>query len=519
MTFRRSLSISTLLAYLLFSQSGQTFAQSSYYNHHWPHDLAKNSLIERALSPDDSDVSFIINNLPVSYHPPREIDYKNLKAKFVSLIQLCEEKLPEEQRIVAEGNIEDLPFYRNMAQQIPDTSVEVLGSSVIVYYQMPAVSVFSPEDLIKSLERLACLEQKFGYKTEAENVIKQIIQEKEKFYGPKSMEVAWSCQLLGDILRSKHNYPGAEYFYTQALNIKRQIFGTEHNEVAACYMNLANLYYDALKTEEAESMLVKAEEITKNSAFISASHTDSPRPLPTAIFAPLTYHWNELISSNDNYEEKINMAKAEREAKLSAIKAMLIPPKKPAKTIPDGSFAVYGTAQLSLDSKEIRAITRDAFGQKITDVKKKEKVEAEAKDVSHLAVYLCNHDTKEALNDTAYQFGQKYGFSAKEFGKTWPGIKKHAEELLNDFDKTATSNLVSPKYCIQTDTNGEFEFKKVPPGNYYLYASLLTENQASCWLIEVTVTRDKPTRVDILPDNEYQTVWEKNRAAPKAKPI
>lgn len=517
MTFTKSLSISTLLAYLLFSQVGQTLAKSPYYNHHWPHDLAKNSLIERALAPDDSDVFFIINNLPVSYHHPREIDYEDLKAKFESSIQLCKEKLPEEQRILAEGNIEDLPFYRNMAQQIPDTSVEVFGSSVIVYYFMPAVSVFSPEDLIKNLERLACLEQKFGYKKEAEDLIKEVIQEKEKLYGPKSIEVAWSCQLLGDILRSKHNYLAAEYFYTKALNIKQHIFGAEHNEVAACYMSLANLYYDALKTEEAESMLVKAEEIIKDTAFISASHTDSPRPLPTAIFAPLYYHWNELISSNDNSEERINMAKAEREAKLSAIKAMFIPPKPPVKTAPEGSSIVYGTAQLSLDSKDIRTVTRDSFGQKITDVQKKEKAETEAKDVPHLAVYLCNHDTKEALNNTAYQFGQKYGFNENEFGKTWPGIKRHAEELLNDFDKTATSNLVSQKYCTQTDANGEFEFKRVPPGNYYLYASLLTENQASCWLIKVQVSKDKPTRIDILPDNEYQTVWEKNRAAPKAK--
>lgn len=512
--------IAVLATAILFTQCflAGASAHAPYYDDSWPFDLSRGSLMERALGVDDSDVSFIINDRPVIYRPPNDINYEDLKNKLYGILK--QSGLPEEDRVLAQHGMEKFATLEKMVRDMgnPRISLSVSGPYVSVHYLAPTISGISKADRITNMEKLVILEQKFGHKTEAENLLKQIINEKEELHGYQSMEVAQLCCVLAGILRSNKNYAAATYYYKKALDIKSKILNTDSPEIAAIYMDLANTYYDALDTKEAQIMLDKANQIMAGTAFISASYTSSARPIPTSIYAPTKSHWEELTLDTGKYADALNLAKVQREAEISALAALFknlperIIPKPPA-----GTASVYGTAQLPQDIKEIITITK-----KYSDTEEVQRQEVQEskkiKDAPALEVALCTFKVHDEIANRIRTFANKYGFDIdKGFCKSWPGIKQQASELLTDMSDAVVNNLAMP--LVETDHAGEFQIKNVPEGKYFLYCSMLTKDEASCWLIPVTLKKGKPTRIDILLDNKTSTLWEKNRANPTAKPL
>lgn len=150
-------------------------------------------------------------------------------------------------------------------------------------YYRQAKSLISPvkqgaivadfEDLADSLLNLS--NQKFGQNQleEAETLFRySLLTEAEQIW-PGHPLVAENVQLLGDLYRAQQMPLEAEFLYSKALEIRRQVFGEQHLDVAVSAHSLGCLLSDLKKFDQAEPYLKLAVDIRSRSGFPPALAT------------------------------------------------------------------------------------------------------------------------------------------------------------------------------------------------------------------------------------------------------
>jgi tetratricopeptide (TPR) repeat protein len=70
--------------------------------------------------------------------------------------------------------------------------------------------------------------------------------------------VATCLHNLANLYRDQGKYEQAEPLFIQTLEMDRQLLGQQHPHVATCLHNLANLYRDQGKYEQAEPLYIRA---------------------------------------------------------------------------------------------------------------------------------------------------------------------------------------------------------------------------------------------------------------------
>lgn len=156
------------------------------------------------------------------------------------------------------------------------------------------------EDLSDSLLNLS--KQKFGQDQleEAETLFRySLLAEAEQIW-PGHPLVAENVQLLGDLYKAQQMPVEAEFLYRKALEIRRQVFGDSHLDVALSSHSLGALLTDLRKFKEAEEFLALAVKIRSNSGF------------PPALASSLSVYANCLEKQDRKKEAEEARRKSEK---------------------------------------------------------------------------------------------------------------------------------------------------------------------------------------------------------------
>jgi tetratricopeptide (TPR) repeat protein len=137
---------------------------------------------------------------------------------------------------------------------------EKLGNlqKAIEFYNDCLIDNFSPENSIKALRNSARCYFSLNDFSKAEENYKKAISISEKLYGKDSYHTAGSYSAYGQFCTNQKKYNEAVNLFNDALRIYKEIFGFKNTEVSLVLINLADLYYDMDKIEQALEVYQKA---------------------------------------------------------------------------------------------------------------------------------------------------------------------------------------------------------------------------------------------------------------------
>lgn len=474
---------------------------------YWPFPKPAKTILQKGLGPQDSDVSFIINNRPFCTNDAESGEITSIKAKLNESLTIARQTVTDTSPVVVATkpitSIQTVQLALAKAAN-PNLSISVSGDEVNVFYKPPGGFRVSTNVLQQALQCMAVVDFKQRNYYDAQKSLEESIGI-QKSYDPASVELAQSLDFLGLLYRCDGTFDKAESAYLQSLSIKQKALSDADPALAASYMNLADLYYDKGDSERANKLRQKAEHLMSENGIKIAD-----RPVPTSIY-PATFQTLPMISATssgviDGYKNH----KASTQGEIDAVRALM------KSLMPDDNSYVYGTAQCPLDRTNSlvfnKSITEAPQGGKTE--KEQHRGKSEISDVRDFPVVLCSARVQPEIDSLISQYAQKYGFARFDYLKTWPGIREQAKELI--LDMVPVVNRLSPR-IEETNDHGEFEMKDVPKGDYYLFGYLVTSSVAMYWLQHVPINSRVPFRVDFLRDNAV-ILWEKNKIAPSVKP-
>ena len=98
-----------------------------------------------------------------------------------------------------------------------------------------------------------------------EEILKQELQKaqeiKENLLGTQHLEIAGVQQLLADVYKDQGKYNEAELLYQESLQIRKKILEEEHPDTVLIYNNLAYVYQEQGKYNKAEELYQKSLQI------------------------------------------------------------------------------------------------------------------------------------------------------------------------------------------------------------------------------------------------------------------
>jgi len=137
---------------------------------------------------------------------------------------------------------------------------EKLGNlqKAIEFYNDCLTNNFSPENSIKALRNSARCYFSMNNYLKAEQNYKKAISISEKLYGKDSYHTAGSYSAYGQFCTNQKKYKEAVNLFNDALRIYQEIFGFKNTEVSLVLINLADLYYEMDKIDQALEVYQKA---------------------------------------------------------------------------------------------------------------------------------------------------------------------------------------------------------------------------------------------------------------------
>jgi tetratricopeptide (TPR) repeat protein len=119
------------------------------------------------------------------------------------------------------------------------------------------------EALARLLNQTASYLQAQGRYDEAEPLYRQALELRRELLGERHPDVATSLNNLAGLYRAQGRYDEAEPLYRQALELSRELLGERHPDVATSLNNLAYLYQSQGRYDEAEPLYRQALELSR----------------------------------------------------------------------------------------------------------------------------------------------------------------------------------------------------------------------------------------------------------------
>lgn len=245
------------------------------------------------LPPDHSDIALSLNNLghvlnKLNYH----IDAQSVIEEALKILELSS---PNEQRLIAtcienlgiayqgQGCIQDAESRylqalrmneKKFGERHPDTVVTL--SNLATCFESQGEFIKAKEILNKALEitqehqivdigyllnSLAKVNKSIKNYSESEKLFNQAIQVAREYYGIEHDNVAVYLNNLAGLYLDQKIYDKAEHFYLESIQIKRTIFGDKSISVAIGLNNLAYLYWNLGLLEKAQEYFEEAFQI------------------------------------------------------------------------------------------------------------------------------------------------------------------------------------------------------------------------------------------------------------------
>src|SRR5262249_54030122 len=120
--------------------------------------------------------------------------------------------------------------------------------------------LLGPNDpfVITCLNNQALAEIKMSSYWDAARTVAQALEWHERTQRQDSAELATTYQVAGEVSAALREEDSAETYYKLSLEIREQLFGREHPEVASSLAELGVYYRDRDKLDQAEPLLEEA---------------------------------------------------------------------------------------------------------------------------------------------------------------------------------------------------------------------------------------------------------------------
>lgn len=331
----------------------------------------------------------------------------------------------------------------------------------------------------------------------------------------------------GHVYKAARDYGNAEKTAKTLVDMRSRNHTSSDRSVAAANMWVACTYHDQLRTDKAVSTMLEAKEILYpgstgqnalpmqfDQGFISATLTDTSRPVPTAICFPPLYPWRDIAMAASSMLSELNSQKSQRDATLAAITAEV---KRALESVCGGPIlTVQGRILVPKDvlQKNIRRTINKP--NQVNDFGENEDVavtkEETVVDLENIPVFLCNSEFPNAFSKAIETYAEEKGLPEDQFGNSWPTLENQGKEVQHILDAVASSHALQLK---KTTKNGEFQFEPVYKGTYWVYSSLDNGELEISWMVGpinaikrdvVTINLDKTSHVDLV---ECIVLWQK----------
>ncbi|HEU5199018.1 MAG TPA: tetratricopeptide repeat protein, partial [Ktedonobacterales bacterium] len=153
----------------------------------------------------------------------------------------------------------------NAAFPIPEEDTweqceRLLPHALLAAHSIGQQSIVSQE-AGRLLHETASYLQRRARHAEAEPLFQRALQIREQLLGPEHLEVAASLNGLADLYRERGKQAEAEPLFKRALDLRERLLKPEDVLVAISWTNLANLYQDQGRYAEAEPLYLRARDI------------------------------------------------------------------------------------------------------------------------------------------------------------------------------------------------------------------------------------------------------------------
>ncbi len=304
----------------------------------------------------------------------------------------------------------------------------------------------------------------------------------------------------------------ANVLLAQALEYRNRAQRTEASDPQESweYMNQYRQLLDQADQLKTKMVLVNSRDLSNN--------PPCPRPfypcMPVSVGMPKL---PEMVAYAESIIEKCKRQSVA--ATITATGPTVIPPPPP----PAGFATVIGNWNVPSD-----ITTRAEIATGVTSKETVEGVERRSghgeqeSKVADQEIFLCRFSDYGALYSAISRFAASRGLEVNDIGRTWPANHQQAERLLLELKAVANNIKIESK---KTDKNGDYEIGadgtlhssngRIPKGKYFLYASIVTQEQCAYWILPgptepLTVSKVEQFRFDFQQNNAL-VIWTRGQ--------
>ncbi len=487
----------------------------------YPSYPTERTLWHEVLSPANSDISATINNRPFSFDDSKasrqELDA--LEPKLQQALECAKNMLNSPKDIVdAYCNLGCFYFLSGKYDHSHENFHEALGEAIRAVGTAPLVAPLLDYDTV-ALRAMASRERdsksRHSLYERAEKQAMESLQIRTKNAGYHHADVAHSLINLAYLYHDRALdddaiSPSARRKYTERAHALEQrvdeLMNPSSNEAEVAMSSailhrersaqLASSASDASweHRQESADLLAQATELKNKLVFVSTNpRTGRPSNSSTLSASPVA-QVPKMLALAESIIQKCH----DKQTQITLIKKTI---DKPA---PLGLATIIGNWTVPSDiTTKAEIATAATTKETVEGVETRSGRGEQSSQVADQEIFLCPASRYSQLYSVISNFASSRGLAMADFGQTWPANHQQAETLLLEMKRIANEIKIDSK---KTDKNGDYEIgggggaidstnQKIPKGEYFLYASIVTQNQCAIWFLPSFTDRIQVTKV------------------------
>jgi tetratricopeptide (TPR) repeat protein len=392
-----------------------------------------------------------------------------------------------------------------------------------------------PDLLVVALCNLAAFEYRLGRNPESMRLFSEALKTATEYRLASSEQI----DILEDaavVCRASKDFDQAQKFYERALALKNVDRKDAHH--AMSHANLAALAHDRHDSRGVEMHHSETHIAVNGEEFVSASHTpNEKRPQATWGFEKPKEYLPEMLTEANSIismikERQINrqqeeLLRRENEARKAREAARLEQMRR--QKIADALNAKSGDAETAppfadIAGKVVYPLPDPTEFRVLHSPAREKTVATESKDDKALKIpvdiVLCKYEVRDALARYLVKAAKERTQAIEELGVNWPATKLQAKPVLSDVIRIALDHKLNrlPNAINSSNEEGEYIFRGVPKGQFFIFAPLPCKSEYLFWLVPVSVQDKKEVTIDLLQENVAHYIWRDKRDLKASEP-
>lgn len=494
----------------------------------------------------------------------------------------CKSKLFSE--VLSPANSEVIGMLNNMPVQFIHSKTfqkqQAEAEPILFKALRCARKIGSPQAIVDCLANLGCLYFIAMRYKESEKFFRESVEEARAAADTESPALAPYLEYYAMAARACGDYDLAEELYKEAFQLRTNLQGYYHGDTAYSLMALSGLYHDkAISAEDprqVELNMVRAhslecetndqinsaglealidQKMSQALSFLKESRTETNKELAwnylkrsrelasevdqltnnmvlvtsrarkdvftqsNQLFSKAPRPFYPCLPANNRSSPKLPKMISFAQSVISRCPNRLSPQEP-------GLAFILGNWSIPTDAGKVSTVKTMHREEKALEgiLQVSETRSEEISPVENVPIYLCKYPVRpNNLLGRLMHHGKSRGLEWGDLGDSgtthgWPATHEQAEKLQKELNSYAEAIAWD---TTKTDTKGDYEFANVPKGDYFLYASVCTKQMLKVWLIpeeKIAVRKISQFRYDFVPTTGA-TLWEAGRhSAPMTPP-